>query len=94
LTIRNSKLTLEAFSARLSAFSEDVRWEPTADSCELHATVPMHTACSPSPLRATAKWMCGRKKLPFAGYSVVKELEPEFDYLVISLSGHLIVWLQ
>jgi len=43
---------------------------PTCDS-------PLHTACvNHRPWRA--RWICGRKKLPFAGYSVVKEsVKPE-----------------
>jgi hypothetical protein len=34
----------------------------------------LHTACLHPPLRASADSVfCGRKKLPFAGYSIVKE---------------------
>ena len=64
---------------------------PETESWKLHATAPC--ALRPlSPLRAqvdksanplagvSEPCFCGRKKLPFAGYSIVKERKPGGEY--------------
>jgi len=72
LTIRNSRLTLIAGS-RLAG--SRVRTYRTANR-ELRIAAcdsPLHTACVLTPPALAGAVDCGRKKLPFAGYSVVKE---------------------
>jgi hypothetical protein len=72
LTIRNSRLTPIAGS-RLAG--PRVRTCRTA-SRELRIAAcdsPLHTACVLTPPALAGAVDCGRKKLPFAGYSVVKE---------------------
>ena len=68
LAPRHSPYTLSSLTIRNSKL--------TRTNC-LHiswsATVPCNTACPPSRLRATADECCGRKKLPCAEYSVVKD---------------------
>ena len=71
LTIRNSRLTPIAVRAsRLAVRSAEPR---TANYESRHAIVPC-TLRVCLPLALAGGWICGRKKLPFAGYSVVKEL--------------------
>ena len=72
LTIRNSRLTPIAGS-RLAG--SRVRTCRTANR-ELRIAAcdsPLHTACVLTPPALAGAVDCGRKKLPFAGYSVVKE---------------------
>jgi len=72
LTIRNSRLTPIAGS-RLTG--SRVRTCRTANR-ELRIAAcdsPLHTACVLTPPALAGAVDCGRKKLPFAGYSVVKE---------------------
>jgi hypothetical protein len=72
LTIRNSRLTPIAAS-RLAG--SRVRTCRTANR-ELRIAAcdsPLHTACVLTPPALAGAVDCGRKKLPFAGYSVVKE---------------------
>jgi hypothetical protein len=68
LAPRHSPYTLSSLTIRNSKL--------TLTNC-LHiswsATVPCNTACPPSRLRATADECCGRKKLPCAEYSIVKD---------------------
>ena len=72
LTISNSRLTPIAGS-RLAG--SRVRTCRTANR-ELRIAAcdsPLHTACVLTPPALAGAVDCGRKKLPFAGYSVVKE---------------------
>ena len=72
LTIRNSRLTPIAGS-RLAG--SRVRTCRTANR-ELRIAAcdsPLHTACVLTPPALAGAVDCGRKKLPFAGYSVVKD---------------------
>jgi hypothetical protein len=80
LTIRNSRLTPIAGS-RLAG--SRVRTCRTANR-ELRIAAcdsPLHTACVLTPPALAGAVDCGRKKLPFAGYSVVKEHRPKLPAL-------------
>ena len=68
LAPRHSPYTLSSLTIRNSKLTRTNRLH-----VDWSATVPCNTACPPSRLRATADECCGRKKLPCAEYSVVKD---------------------
>ena len=68
LAPRHSPYTLSSLTIRNSKLTLTNRLH-----INWSATVPCNTACPPSRLAATADECCGRKKLPCAEYSVVKD---------------------
>ncbi len=68
LAPRHSPYTLSSLTIRNSKLTLTNRLH-----IDWSATVPCNTACPPSRLRATADECCGRKKLPCAEYSIVKD---------------------
>ena len=75
LTIRNSKLTPIGCSGLGTRDSKDHLFRaPNTETRDPTRDSSLHTACVLTPPALAGAVDCGRKKLPFAGYSVVKEI--------------------